>query len=375
MLEMGENKGDNSKNQQNIPSPKHPEEESIETRVTSPFITAAPLFLSSGATSSSPFEQQFELNVHSKRPRFSTATSSQWKLLPPTSHQIHTQISILASESSPSPTSHPTTTNQPSHPRSTVASSSDTASSPPDHSPLQTVLASSVKDTTNLDQLGEINPVQGHHQFRKGKYVSPVWKPNEMLWLARAWRVQHQGGESDQLFGSSSKTEHTDVNAQTRGKTRADKDREVAEFLQRHGVNRDAKTAGTKWDNMLGEFRKVYEWERGDEREQIGKSYFRLSPYERKLHRLPASFDEEVYEELSQFMGSRLRTPPTKTGVSNIVVSGDECRTSLVRCLPASSSYKHEDLHLSLGLYILFTLFPFTQLHVKCFFVPPLISL
>lgn len=96
------------------------------------------------------------------------------------------------------------------------------------------------------------------------------------------------------------------------GKTRADKDREVAEYLQKHGVNRDAKTAGTKWDNMLGEFRKVYEWERGGEREQlVGKSYFRLSPYERKLHRLPASFDEQVFEELSQFMGSKMRTKPT----------------------------------------------------------------
>ena len=49
--------------------------------------------------------------------------------------------------------------------------------------------------------------------------------------------------------------------------------------MQRHGVNRDAKTAGTKWDNMSGEFRKVYEWEGGGEREQVRKSYFRLSPY------------------------------------------------------------------------------------------------
>lgn len=86
----------------------------------------------------------------------------------------------------------------------------------------------------------------------------------------------------------------------------------MAEYLQKHGVNRDAKTAGTKWDNMLGEFRKVYEWERGGEREQlVGKSYFRLSPYERKLHRLPASFDEQVFEELSQFMGSKMRNKPT----------------------------------------------------------------
>jgi hypothetical protein len=80
------------------------------------------------------------------------------------------------------------------------------------------------------------------------------------------------------------------------------KDRDVAQFLYN----------GTKWDNMLGEFRKVYEWEKGSERKEIGKSYFRLSPYERKLHRLPASFDEEVYEELAQFMGFRQRASQQK---------------------------------------------------------------
>ena len=94
-----------------------------------------------------------------------------------------------------------------------------------------------------------------------------------MLWLARAWRVQYQGGSGlgvglgDRVSGSdptpiTSTPEPVPSQLQGRGKTRAEKDREVAEFLQRNGVNRDAKTAGTKWDNMLGEFRKVYEWER-----------------------------------------------------------------------------------------------------------------
>ncbi|XP_056694269.1 uncharacterized protein [Spinacia oleracea] len=144
------------------------------------------------------------------------------------------------------------------------------------------------------------NEQKKQQQFRKGKYVSPVWKPHEMLWLAKAWRGQYQGGDDGGGGGSS---------GGGRGKTRAEKDREVAEFLNQHGVNRDAKTAGTKWDNMLGEFRKVYEWERGSEREQqvVGKSYFRLSPYERKIHRLPASFDEQVFDELSQFMGPKMR--------------------------------------------------------------------
>ena len=188
---------------------------------------------------------------------------------------------------------------------------------------------------------------QVHQQLRKGKYVSPVWKPNEMLWLARAWKAQYQCGD-----GSSSRAEQQGELGMSRGKTRADKDREVAEFLQRNGVNRDAKTAGTKWDNMLGEFRKVYEWERGGEREQIGKSYFRLSPYERKLHRLPASFDEEVFEELSQFMGSRMRSSHGRGG-STFVTGGDDGRTphaaaGTVRALPPPPRpYKEDELLLS----------------------------
>lgn len=371
---MADNKGETTKKQppqqsqqsqqqqkQQLSSPpKDPLEESTEIRplhhqqpssavVTgAPFIST-PLYVPIGATSS-PFEQQFE-TVNPKRPRY---TSAQWKLLPsPSPSQQHQQqqaqtqmATIVSSESSPSPTINPTPTINPQtqQPHTTAASSSDTASSP-SHSPLPSL---SGQDTSKPE--GE----QLHHQFRKGKYVSPVWKPNEMLWLARAWRIQYQGGS--EVSGSSSRSDHpesaqiaaSDVAVQsTRGKTRADKDREVAEFLSRHGVSRDAKTAGTKWDNMLGEFRKVYEWERGGEREQVGKSYFRLSPYERKLHRLPASFDEEVFEELSQFMGPRMRTSQSR--VPSMIGSGDESRTTLtgVRALPPPPPFKEDDISLS----------------------------
>ena len=170
-----------------------------------------------------------------------------------------------------------------------------------------------------------------------------------MLWLARAWKEQYKGGGgvggSD--FSSRAEQQQAELGI-TRAKTRADKDKEVAEFLKRHGVNRDAKTAGTKWDNMLGEFRKVYEWERGGEREQIGKSYFRLSPYERKLHRLPASFDEDVFEELAQFMGSRMRSSHGRA-VSSLG-SGDEARTALAatRALPPPPRpFKDDEIPLS----------------------------
>ncbi|KAG6574138.1 Crinkler effector protein 8, partial [Cucurbita argyrosperma subsp. sororia] len=278
-------------------SPKHPLDDSIETRPpngggggggghlhrrhfhhhdsSTPFIST-PLYLPTGTGNTPPFEA-----VNPKRTRYS---AGQWKLVPsPSSSQP--QIAVVGSDSSPSPSQRPAGT--------AAASSSDTTSSP-SHSPLPL--------TTGNKGEGES---QNQPQYRKGKYVSPVWKPNEMLWLARAWRVQYQGGSDEGgIMGGQG--------GRGSGKTRADKDREVAEYLQKHGVNRDAKTAGTKWDNMLGEFRKVYEWERGGEREQLmGKSYFRLSPYERKLHRLPASFDEQVFEELSQFMGSKMRTKPT----------------------------------------------------------------
>ncbi|KAJ8771385.1 hypothetical protein K2173_026562 [Erythroxylum novogranatense] len=346
---MGENKGETSKKQaqQEVsPPPKDPLEESTETRshhhqqpspavVTGASFISTPVYVPVGATSS-PFEQQFEISVNPKRPRYS---ATQWKLLPSPSHQQQQKqapmtTTMITSESSPSPTTNPRA--QQPH---TAVSSSDTASSP-SHSPLPSHSGASGQDTSK--------PESEHlrHQIRKGKYVSPVWKPNEMLWLARAWRIQYQGGP-DPSADSSTRTDHPETaqtTLSTRGKTRADKDREVAEFLNRHGVNRDAKTAGTKWDNMLGEFRKVYEWERGGEREQVGKSYFRLSPYERKLHRLPASFDEEVFEELSQFMGARMRSSQSRE-VSTIGV-GDDSRTGFTgaRTLPTPPLFKEDDL-------------------------------
>ncbi|XVF12397.1 hypothetical protein REPUB_Repub08aG0114500 [Reevesia pubescens] len=364
---MGDNKGDTTKKQtpqqthqqqQLSSSPKKPVEESSESRqkhlqqpsaivvtATGPPFISAPLYVPIGATS--PFEQQFE-SVNPKRPRYNS--SGQWKLLPsPSSLQSQAQMAIITTESSPSPTTNPINLQTRAH--TTAASSSDTASSPP-HSPLPS--------TTSGQETNKPEGEQFHHQFRKGKYVSPVWKPNEMLWLARAWRIQYQGGSD--ASGSSSRIGHqetghltgSDVALQsTRGKTRADKDREVAEFLNKHGINRDAKTAGTKWDNMLGEFRKVYEWERGGEKEQVGKSYFRLSPYERKLHRLPASFDEEVFEELSQFMGPRMRTSQSRG--ASAIASSDDGRPIGSGALTPPPLSKEDELPLSVRKHLVTT--------------------
>ncbi|XP_027162593.1 uncharacterized protein LOC113763089 [Coffea eugenioides] len=314
-----------------------------------PFVSA-PSYIPSVATAGS-FEQQQQQQLHfeavnPKRPRY---TAGQWKLSPSASSQQppqkrQTQTNILvATDSSPSPTPTQVATNPQTV--AVAASSSDTASSP-SHSPRPSHSTASGHEAANPE-----GSLFQHQQFRKGKYVSPVWKPNEMLWLARAWRVQYQGGGGSEL-GEGGAAADVAATAPARGKTRADKDREVAEFLNRHGVSRDAKTAGTKWDNMLGEFRKVYEWERGGERDQVGKSYFRLSPYERKLHRLPASFDEEVFEELSQFMSSRMRTH--SRGVSPGIVSGgiggDDGRSVLATTTKSSLAppppYREEDLSL-----------------------------
>lgn len=221
-----------------------------------------------------------------KRPRFNTSgglSPPQWKALPSPS-TVPTASTI---SSSPTPSTAVVT-----------ASSTETAgSSPPG------------QEATNSEkQQQQPKPESFQHKFRKGKYVSPVWKPNEMLWLARAWRAQYQNQVTGSGSGSGSGS------GEGRGKTRAEKDREVAEYLNRHGINRDSKIAGTKWDNMLGEFRKVYEWEKCGDQDKYGKSYFRLSPYERKQHRLPASFDEEVYQELALFMGPRVRAPTINRG-------------------------------------------------------------
>ncbi|KAI4320050.1 hypothetical protein MLD38_033572 [Melastoma candidum] len=299
-----------------------------------------PLYVPKGTPiSPSPLDpnRQFEA-ANPKRPRFGTG---QWKLLtsPPhhqgqMKHASSTQMAGMSTESTPSPS----TTHTSSHPalNPQTVSSSDTVSSP-SHSPIQShpeAVATSAKPESEA---------RHHHQFRKGKYVSPVWKPNEMLWLARAWRLQYQGGSGGDSTEAPSGSDEAGFQP-TRGKTRAEKDREVAEFLSHHGVNRDAKTAGTKWDNMLGEFRKVYEWERGGEREQlVGKSYFRLSPYERKLHRLPASFDEEVFDELSQFMGPRMRS--SHRAAPSVAPSGDFEMASggSIRALPPPPPFKDDD--------------------------------
>ncbi|XP_022888334.1 uncharacterized protein LOC111403909 [Olea europaea var. sylvestris] len=356
---MDDNKGETTKKQQHLStSPNDPDQEPIETTTPPPQSHQQPpgMVVSGGATFIPPTlyipsggtpvsleqQQQFEA-FNPKRPRY---TTGQWKLLPSPSQQKQSQVNILSTESSPSPSGPTPATaaanRPPPQPPNTTASSSDTTSSPP-HSPHR--FTASGQETSKPPDEQVIR-----QQFRKGKYVSPVWKPNEMLWLARAWRVQYQGGSE----GSGSSVEGAaasvgDMAAVTgRGKTRADKDKEVAEFLNRHGVNRDAKTAGTKWDNMLGEFRKVYEWERGGERE-VGKSYFRLSPYERKLHRLPASFDEEVFEELAQFMGPRMRTPQTRGGAA-VIPGGDDIRlpfTTSHKSLPQQQSTLRDDDPLS----------------------------
>lgn len=355
---MGDNKGETTKKQQSpqsqqqkpSTSPKDSLEESPqELRIPSvgvtgppPFIPSSTLYVPVGATTSSPsaFDQQFETVNNPKRPRYTT--TAQWKLLLPSPSP-----SVGATESTPSPTINPTpqiTQQQPHTTAATAASSSDTASSPL-HSPIPSL--SGGQETSKPEG------AEPHHQLRKGKYVSPVWKPNEMLWLAKAWRIQYQSGVDGSDLPSRIDTQEATATQITRGKTRADKDREVADFLNRHGVIRDAKTAGTKWDNMLGEFRKVYEWERGGEREHVGKSYFRLSPYERKLHRLPASFDEEVFEELSQFMGPRMRNPTPQS--RGLIPAGDDTSRSttslaVVRALPPPPlppPFKEDDFSLS----------------------------
>uniref|UniRef100_A0A7N0VAH4 Protein kinase domain-containing protein n=1 Tax=Kalanchoe fedtschenkoi TaxID=63787 RepID=A0A7N0VAH4_KALFE len=241
------------------------------------------------------FEHQLQLespNVNPKRPRYGNSSGSQWKqLLPsPTSAQTQPlmQQALLISASTPDASSPSSSANpqlqvlQTQQPSAAAASSTNTAASSPS------------LDAAGRDE--QQHQVHGHGQLRKGKYVSPVWKPYEMLMLAKGWHIQYMSAARPGSDGRGN------------NKSRAEKDREVAEFLNRHGVERDAKAAGTKWDNMLGDFRKVYQWERGGGRVEAGvtKSYFRLSPYERKnQHGLPTSFDEEVFEEMALFMGPR----------------------------------------------------------------------
>ncbi|KAL2557173.1 uncharacterized protein Fot_01912 [Forsythia ovata] len=58
-----------------------------------------PLYIPSGGTLVSLEQQQFE-DLNRKRPRYTTC---QWKLLPSPSQQKHSQVNILSTKSSPSP--------------------------------------------------------------------------------------------------------------------------------------------------------------------------------------------------------------------------------------------------------------------------------
>jgi hypothetical protein len=232
-------KGDTSKKQQQpqqVSSSPHEESSSkqvvvVSGTITNPFISS-PLFVSSGA-SSSPFENQFETTTTTtKRPRY----SGQWKLLPSPQQQkqpqTQTQITNILNQTTESKSTTPSPSNLPQQPQTTLAASSSETTSSLSHDNLSPMPC----------QEGNKHEEQVHQQLRKGKYVSPVWKPNEMLWLARAWKEQFQTGSD-----SSSRTEQQQADlGMSRGKTRADKDKEVAEFLNKHGVSRDAKTAGKK---------------------------------------------------------------------------------------------------------------------------------
>ncbi|KAI3751755.1 hypothetical protein L2E82_22846 [Cichorium intybus] len=153
---------------------------------------------------------------------------------------VHVSLSDIPSGSTTCFSLSPSTIQAPpTHVAVAAVSSSDTTSSP-SHLPHLYV---SGQETDKLENEQQYS----HHQLRKGKYVSLVWKPNEMLWLAKAWRVQYQGGGG--MLGSDHASENLNPitiegnvitptppsQLQGRGKTRVEKDREVAEFLQKMG--------------------------------------------------------------------------------------------------------------------------------------------
>ncbi|KAL2458283.1 uncharacterized protein Fot_55760 [Forsythia ovata] len=182
--------GETTKKQQYLStSPNDPDQESTETTPPLPQVHQQPprivisgsasfiphpSYISSNGTRVSLEQQQFEA-LNQKRPRYTTC---QWKLLPYTSQHKHSQVNILSTESSPYPSA---LANPPPHqtkPQNTAASSLDTTSSP-SHSPRWFYYAASGQETSKLEDEQIFR-----QQFINGKYVSPVWKPNEMLWLA-----------------------------------------------------------------------------------------------------------------------------------------------------------------------------------------------
>ena len=108
------------------------------------------------------------------------------------------------------------------------------------------------------------------------------WKTSDLLVLIAAKRFEAERSS----FGKS------------RDKLRLAEHRwkEVEAFCGREGVHRKAGQCKKRWEKLMTDFKKVYDYQKQISRGQLG--YFEQSSDERKKRKLPLSFLHEWYESM-----------------------------------------------------------------------------
>ncbi|CAD6261087.1 unnamed protein product [Miscanthus lutarioriparius] len=71
----------------------------------------------------------------------------------------------------------------------------------------------------------------------------------------------------------------------------------VAEYCRRHGVDRGPVQCRKRWSNLAGDYKKIWEWERGYAARKEA-SFWAMRNDARRERRLPGFFDREVYDIL-----------------------------------------------------------------------------
>jgi hypothetical protein len=120
------------------------------------------------------------------------------------------------------------------------------------------------------------------------------WKSSDLLVLIAAKKA-----EFDRL--SSYKTRDKSKSAGLRWK-------EVEGFCRRNGVNRKAGQCRKRWEKLMTDFKKVYDYQKKIPEGQAG--YFEMTSDEWKMRKLPLNFLQEWYKAMEEWIPSSRSSHP-----------------------------------------------------------------
>ncbi|GLT48069.1 hypothetical protein SLA2020_217110 [Shorea laevis] len=130
----------------------------------------------------------------------------------------------------------------------------------------------------------------------------PRWTRQEILVLIQGKRVAEnrvrRGRAASLAFGSAVEPKWTSVSS----------------YCKRHGVNRGPVQCRKRWSNLVGDFKKIKEWE-NNMREEM-ESYWVMRNDLRKERKLPVFFDKEVYDILDSGGGPTVSTSSVGPGLT-----------------------------------------------------------